>query len=108
VICYNVFHCSQKATPALVLECYGGIKLFSLQILQMGMCNNSHQLDRAPRQFLNLLFVDYGCLYIMIMPYALELVACVSTRGKLSNSTKMYMDITNIWWNLNLFGSLGA
>jgi hypothetical protein len=22
VICYNVLHCSQEATPALVIECY--------------------------------------------------------------------------------------
>jgi hypothetical protein len=54
------------------------------------------------------MFIHYDSSLWMIMPYALELVACVSTRGKLSNSTKMYMDITNIWWNLNLFGSLGA
>jgi hypothetical protein len=26
VICYNVLHCSQKAAPALVLECYGYLR----------------------------------------------------------------------------------
>jgi hypothetical protein len=32
VICYNVSHCSQKAAPTLVLECYGSMAWISTNI----------------------------------------------------------------------------